>query len=163
MEKHIATLSDSEVAQLQALTSKGRHAAAKVVNARWCCSTAIKRMAADARRRKLPRSCKSVHANRQQVQREYQSKIDGELEAQLIAMSCSAAPSGHARWSLRLLELELVQAVSHETVRQVLKKRTQALAQGGVGDRTRGQWGETGHCSSNRSPSATAKLSASRW
>ena len=62
-------------------------------------------------------------------QREYDHKIDGEVEAHLIALSCSAPPSGHARWTLRLLadravELELVEALSHETVRRVLKKTT---------------------------------------
>jgi len=54
-------------------------------------------------------------------------KLDGVQEAHLIALACSAAPAGHARWSLRLLadrmvRLEYVDAVSHETVRQVLKK-----------------------------------------
>ena len=48
-------------------------------------------------------------------------------EARLIALACSQPPKGRARWTLRLLadqlvELEVVEAVSHETVRQVLKK-----------------------------------------
>jgi transposase len=54
-------------------------------------------------------------------------KADGDFEAHLIALSCSKAPEGYARWSLRLLadkmvELEYTDSVSHETVRQVLKK-----------------------------------------
>jgi transposase len=54
-------------------------------------------------------------------------KADGDFEAHLIAMSCSKAPEGYARWSLRMLadkmvELEYIDSVSHETVRQVLKK-----------------------------------------
>jgi glutaredoxin-related protein len=49
------------------------------------------------------------------------------VEVHLIALSCSVPPSGHARWSLRLLadravELELVETLSHETVRRALKK-----------------------------------------
>ena len=61
--------------------------------------------------------------NRQPVQREYELKVDGRLEAQLLAMSCSAPPEGHARWSLRLLadrlvELEFIDSVFHETVRR---------------------------------------------
>lgn len=53
--------------------------------------------------------------------------LDGEQEAHLIALTCSPAPEGQARWTLRLLadrmvELEYVEQVSHETVRQVLKK-----------------------------------------
>ena len=54
-------------------------------------------------------------------------KADGDFEAHLIAVSCSEAPKGYARWSLRLLadkmvELKYVESVSHETVRQKLKK-----------------------------------------
>ena len=59
-------------------------------------------------------------------------KIDGEVEAHLIALTCSDPPEGFARWSLRLLadkvvELEYVDGISHETVRRVLKKRIKAL------------------------------------
>jgi len=55
------------------------------------------------------------------------TKIDGRAEAQLIALACSDAPDGHARWTLRLLadklvELGVVDEISHETVRQRLKK-----------------------------------------
>lgn len=54
-------------------------------------------------------------------------KLDGHLEAQLITLACSEAPEGHGRWTLRLLADRLVQLgyveyVSHETVRQTLKK-----------------------------------------
>ena len=53
--------------------------------------------------------------------------LDGEQEAQLIALSCGPPPRGRARWTLRLLsqrlvEMEIVEAISHETVRKVLKK-----------------------------------------
>lgn len=55
------------------------------------------------------------------------TKLDGRQEAHLIALTCSKAPTGHADWSLRLLadklvELDIVDSISHETVRQVLKK-----------------------------------------
>jgi len=55
------------------------------------------------------------------------TKTDGDFEAHLIALSCSEAPEGCARWSLRLLadkmiELKYTDSISHETVRQVLKK-----------------------------------------
>ncbi len=61
-------------------------------------------------------------------------KFDGEKEAQLIALTCSTPPDGHSRWTLRLLadkrvELNHFDELSYETVRQVLKKRTQTLAQ----------------------------------
>jgi transposase len=56
-----------------------------------------------------------------------QRRLDGAQEAHLIALTCSAPPAGQQRWSLRLLadkmvELEYVDTVSHETVRQILKK-----------------------------------------
>lgn len=66
--------------------------------------------------------------NRKPQVRLSRSKIlDGEKEAKVIALCCGAKPAGHARWTLRLLaeravELDIVAAVSHETVRQCLKK-----------------------------------------
>jgi Homeodomain-like domain len=54
-------------------------------------------------------------------------RLDGEQEAQLIALRLGQPPAGFANWSLRLLanqavELEIVETLSHETVRQTLKK-----------------------------------------
>jgi transposase len=54
-------------------------------------------------------------------------KLDGAAEARLVALACAAPPDGRAAWTLKLLagrlvELQVVDAVSHETVRQVLKK-----------------------------------------
>jgi hypothetical protein len=65
--------------------------------------------------------------NRQAPNRVYVRKLDGAQEAQLIALACSAPPAGHADWSLRLLagrlvELEVVDEISHQTVGRVLKK-----------------------------------------
>jgi len=60
-------------------------------------------------------------------ERVYYRKVDGDVEAHLIALSCSKPPKGFARWSLRLLsdkmvELKYADSISHETVRTVLKK-----------------------------------------
>lgn len=54
-------------------------------------------------------------------------KLDGEVEAHLIATACSAAPGGRAKWTLKLLserfvELRIVASVSRESIRRVLKK-----------------------------------------
>ncbi len=59
-------------------------------------------------------------------------KLDGRGEARLIALACSEAPTGHATWTLRMLadklvELEVVSTISHETVRQTLKKTNYPL------------------------------------
>jgi transposase len=65
--------------------------------------------------------------NRRPPNRHYQRKLDGEQEARLLALACSEPPEGQARWSLRLLadklvELEIVEDVSYQTVRRTLKK-----------------------------------------
>ena len=59
--------------------------------------------------------------------RTYPRTLDGTAEAQLVAMVCGAPPPGHSQWSLRLLanqlvERQIVETVSHETVRQTLKQ-----------------------------------------
>lgn len=64
---------------------------------------------------------------RKRPDRVYERTLDGKGEAELIAVACSAPPDGHAQWSLRLLadelvRLEVVEAISYETVRQTLKK-----------------------------------------
>ncbi len=65
--------------------------------------------------------------HRRAPRRHYQRKLDGTHEAHLIALACSEPPKGQARWSLRLLadklvELDIVEDVSYQTVRRVLKK-----------------------------------------
>jgi transposase len=64
-------------------------------------------------------------------------KLDGDGEARLVSLACSDAPAGYARWSLhmladKLVELDIVESISHECVRQVLKKRHQTLAKAHV-------------------------------
>ena len=69
---------------------------------------------------------------RRKRNRERSRRLDGEGEAQLITLACSEAPRGSARWTLRMLadkliELEIVDTISHESVRQVLKKHHKTL------------------------------------
>lgn len=64
---------------------------------------------------------------RKKPARDYAHVLDGEGEAHLIALACSEPPSGRTQWSLRLLRERLIQsrhadAISHETIRRVLKK-----------------------------------------
>ena len=64
---------------------------------------------------------------RQEQLRRKARKLDGEQEAKLVALACSAVPPGQARWSLRLLrerllELEVVEHIGLETIRSTLKK-----------------------------------------
>lgn len=58
--------------------------------------------------------------------------LDGQAEARLTQLACSEAPAGHERWSLqmladKLIELEVVETVSRETVRTTLKKMNLSL------------------------------------
>ena len=61
-------------------------------------------------------------------QRIYERKTDGDFQAHLLALSCSKPPEGRARWTLRLLadkvvKLEYIDSVSHETIRQIQKNK----------------------------------------
>ena len=69
---------------------------------------------------------------RRKPRREYSHLVDGACEAHLVALACSAPPAGHKRWTLRLLadkliERQYIASISHETVRQVLKKTNLSL------------------------------------
>jgi transposase len=73
-----------------------------------------------------------VALSRRKGSRVYVKKADGDFEAHLVALSCSAPPEGFARWSLRLLaekvvELAYIDSISHEAVRRVLKKTKLSL------------------------------------
>ena len=157
MEKYIVTLSPEEVEQLQSLVGKGKHAAQKVINALILlnCDQSqdrddkrtsqeiaqvlqVSERKIDRVKRRFVEDGLEVALGGQPSQREYVSKVDGDVEAHLIALSCSAPPSGHARWSLRLLadravELALVEEISHETVRRVLKKTSSSPGKRWVG------------------------------
>jgi hypothetical protein len=146
MEKYIVTLEPEEREQLEALVSKGKHAAQKVLTALVLlnCDTSKQRerrrsseelaevLQISARKIDRVKRCfveEGLEAvfNRQPSHRVYEHIVDGDAEAHLIALSCSEPPKGRARWSLRLLaekavELQYVETISHETVRRVLKK-----------------------------------------
>ncbi len=69
--------------------------------------------------------------------------LDGKAEAVVIALACSPAPDGAARWSARLLanrlvELEVVASVSEDTILRVLKKATSSRGRRRVGASRRG-------------------------
>lgn len=144
MKEYIVRLTAQEREGLEQMVSKGRAAAYKIKHANillladadgpgWsderiaqalsCCPATV----ANVRRRLVERGLKGALARKKQ---EYPSRarlLDGGGEAQLIALACSEPPEGRARWTLHLLadklvELEVVQSISHETVRSTLKK-----------------------------------------
>ena len=158
MKKYVVTLSREERDELSAITSKGTHPSQKVVNALILLgcdegeyqtnhsTNAALSQVLNISMRKIDRVKKRfvMHGleaalTKRRPDRIYQRKIDGDFEARLIALSCSEPPERYSRWSLRLLadravELQYIDAISHESVRQILKKRAQTLEEPGVGD-----------------------------
>ena len=87
------------------------------------------------------RGLEAIH--RRKPDREYDIKLDGEAEARLVKLACSEPPEGRARWTLHLLADELVtldeidfESISHETVRQGLKKHPETASLCVLGDST---------------------------
>lgn len=79
------------------------------------------------RKRLVLEGLESALNRKKQVRPSRLKILDGEKEAKVIATCCGSAPSGRNRWTLRLLtqrvvELNIVDSVSHETVRRCLKK-----------------------------------------
>lgn len=145
MIRYKVTLNPEEREQLEAISAKGKHTSAQFRNACIllnCDEGGQQQKTPDEQiARVLHIHTKTVERLRQRFveegfeacleRRPYPAvkdiKADGDFEAHLIALSCSKAPEGYARWSLRMLadkmiELNYVASVSHETVRQVLKK-----------------------------------------
>ena len=146
MKKYIVTLSKNEREVLSALTSKGKHKAQKILNALILlgCDDGDYQMKRSTNKeisyilntsmRKVERVKKrfvleglDIALNGRKRSRIYAKKVDGDFEAHLVALSCSEPPEGFARWSLRLLadkvvELEYIDSISHETIRRILKK-----------------------------------------
>ena len=144
-KKYRVTLSDEERDELTALIRKGKAAARKLAHARVLLqidesefgSGSTDEQTAQA----LHLSTRTVERVRERFveqglaaallpkpsTRRYERAFDGAQEARLIALACSAPPEGKSRWTLRLLaeqavELRIVDTVSHESVRQTLKK-----------------------------------------
>ena len=151
MKKYIVTLTEEERETLGALASKGKHKSQKILNALillGCDEGEFrkKRSTNEEMSRVLNMSMKKIDRvkkrfveeglevalNGRKGSRIYAKKADGDFEAHLLALSCSKPPEGFARWSLRLLadkvvELDYIDGVSHETVRRVLKKTKSSL------------------------------------
>ena len=143
-KKYIVRLSDEERQQLTELISKGKTAAYKIRHAHillkadadgpaWTDERIAESFAVSlntvmgVRQRLVEQGLEAALTRKKQAHPSRQPRLDGEGEARLIALRCSAPPDGHARWTLRLLAdqavaLEIVEAISYETVRRTLKK-----------------------------------------
>lgn len=145
------TLTKDEREVLSAFTSKGKHRSQKILNALILlgCDKGdyqenhlinedmsrilnISMRKIDRVKKRFVEEGLDVTLNGKKSSRAYEKKIDGDFEAHLIAVSCGDPPEGFTRWSLRMLaervvELEYIDSVSHETVRRILKKTNSNL------------------------------------
>ena len=146
MKKYVVRLTSEERATLQRLVSVGKAAARKILHARillqadqgsdgpaWKDEQIAEALAAHPRtianvRQRLVEQGLEAALNRKKQDRPSRPRtLDGKAEARLIALRCGEPPEGRMRWTLQLLaeklvELNVVESVSYETVRRVLKK-----------------------------------------
>ncbi len=145
-KKYVVRLASEERAQLQRLVSVGKAAARKILHARillqadqgpegpgWGderiaeAMSAHPRTIANVRQRLVEGGLDAALERKKQERPSRQRTLDGKAEARLIALRCGEPPAGRTRWTLqlladRLVELNVVESVSYETVRRVLKK-----------------------------------------
>jgi transposase len=144
MKKYIVRLEPGEREQLQALINKGKVAGFKIRHANmllmadadgpgWSDEKIAEGLGVSVgqcehlRKRFVEQGLEECLQRKTQERPSVEPKFDGEKEARLIALACSKAPDGYARWSLRLLadravKLDIVDSTSHETVRRTLQK-----------------------------------------
>ena len=146
MKKYKVTLTAEERNSLQGLIAAKKTAAKKVVHARillkadagpdgpaWMDARIAEALEVDVstveriRQRFVEEGLEAALGRKKQDRPSRQRTLDGKAEARLVALACSEPPAGRVRWTLRLLadklvELEVVEAVSTETIRRTLKK-----------------------------------------
>lgn len=146
MIKYVVTLTEEERKELIEYTRKGSHTAKRVIHSLILLN--VDQSEFNTERQTNEEICKVLKIGMRTIDRVkqrfvlegleaalgiaptsriYRQKVDGETEAHLVSIACSAPPEGFAHWSLRMLadrmvELSYVEEISHETVRKVLKK-----------------------------------------
>lgn len=145
MIKYKVTLTKQEREELLSMTRGGKHNSKKVIHALILLNCDEGKFSDKIRNEDITRVLKIGSRTIDRVKKKfveqgfeaalenspttrvYERKTDGDVEAHLVALSCSKPPKGFSRWSLRLLankmvEMEYVEDISYETVRRVLKK-----------------------------------------
>lgn len=144
-KKYRVTLTAQEQADLQTMISRGKGDARKLAHARILLQADESKQGPARTDEQIAQALNTTTRTVERVRerfveqglesallparsrRIYSRKLDGKQEAKLIALACSRPPAGKGRWTLRLLadeavEMEIVDSLSHETVRQTLKK-----------------------------------------
>jgi transposase len=146
MKRYKVTLTDTERQQLQELIAAGKAAAKKLTHARillkadaaaggpaWTDERIAEALDVSTdtigrvRQRFVEQGLEAALVRKKQDRPSRPRKLDGRAEARLIALACSQPPQGRNEWTMQLLadklvELEVVDTVSDETVRRLLKK-----------------------------------------
>jgi len=140
MKKYKVSLTAEEREELHKMVKTGKSAAYKISRARillkadegWTDEDIMKALEVSIRtveraRQQFVEEGLTAALSRRKSRRVYERVLDGEREAQLIALTCSQPPKGRKRWTMQLLadklvELGYVESVCDETVRQTLKK-----------------------------------------
>jgi transposase len=151
--KYVVRLTMEERGTLESLLAEGRAAADKLLRARMLLKADVGEGGSGWSDEKIAEAFEvglsTIHRLRQRLveegveatlarkpkTRHRAPKLDGEKEARLVALACSGPPQGRARWTLQLLadklvELDVVDSITAETVRVRLKKTTSS--RGGV-------------------------------
>jgi len=149
-KKYIVTLTEAERRMLQAMLSRGKAAARKLMHARILLKAdaspggpgwgdgaiaeglEVGRATVERVRKEFVEEGFEAALERRPSRRQYQQTLDGDAEAHLVALACQKPPEGRSRWTLtlladRMVELEYVEQVSYQTVRRTLKKTNSSL------------------------------------
>ena len=144
-KKYLVKLTQEEQQELKALVSRGRAAAYKQTHARILLLSDENQAEGPKKDEEIARFLKVGRATVERVRRRCvedgleralgrreqlnrrRKKLDGQGEAHLIALACGEPPEGRVSWTLKLLadrlvECEIIESISTETVRQTLKK-----------------------------------------
>ncbi len=145
MARYKIHLTKEEVGELQSIIRRGSHTAHafktayillncdegeysdKVSNEQICTILKVSPRTIDRVKKRFVEEGLEAVLERRATTREYSGKIDGDVEAHLVAISCSEPPEGFAKWSLRMLadkmvELHYIESISHVSVGEILKK-----------------------------------------
>lgn len=143
-KKYLVRLTSEERAELQAMVSKGKVAAYRIKHANILLAADVEGAAwpdqriaqafschrgsvENIRRRFVLEGLEAALQRKKQARPSRERKLDGDGEARLIALACSEPPDGRDRWTLKLLadalvQLDMVDSISDQTVRRTLKK-----------------------------------------
>jgi transposase len=170
MKKYRVTLTDEERQDLLALIAAGKAAAQRLAHARillkadaapggpaWAdgrIAEAVEVSVATVervRRRFVEQGLEAAPVRKPRGQPSRPPKLDGRAEARLVALACSPPPDGRKEWTMplpadKLVELEVVESISDETVRRTLQEA-----------RSSPGWSSDGACRRRRAPSSSAR------